>query len=670
MEKLLLISNDPLLTPYEKKITEWHELALSKEKQLTGAKMLLSDFSNGYLYFGLHRTSTGWVFREWAPNASKMYLIGEFSGWQEKEDFLLQKKAKGVWELQLAADILKHGMLYRLSVHWPGGRGDRIPAWTRKTHQDTQTNIFNAQVWDTWGHYQWKHKSPIGNIKHPLIYEAHVGMATEEEKVGSFVEFKNNVLPHIVKAGYNTIQLMAIQEHPYYGSFGYHVSNFFAVSSRFGTPEELKELIDEAHGLGLAVILDIVHSHAVKNEIEGLGNLDGSKSMYFHINQRREHVAWDSLCFDYGKNEVLHFLLSNCKYWLEEFKFDGFRFDGVTSMLYYDHGLSRNFTSYRDYFDGNQDVDAIVYLMLANKLIHQVNKDAITIAEEMSGMPGLGAPFANGGIGFDYRMAMGTPDYWIKIIKELPDEKWNVSAMYYELTNRRNDERTIGYVESHDQALVGDKTIIFQLLDKEMYYNMAKEKRNLLIDRGLALHKMIRLITATTAGAGYLNFMGNEFGHPEWIDFPRQGNNWSYKYARRQWSLVRDNTLCYQYLLDFDKAMITLIKQYDIFSEPYPYKIHENLEAQVLAYTRKDLVFIFNFNPTTSFTDYAIPIKGGKYRIILNTDFHEFGGQELVDANMTYFAIRDNETKTFFLKIYIPSRSALVLQLMPTKRLR
>jgi 1,4-alpha-glucan branching enzyme len=378
-------------------------------------------------------------------------------------------------------------------------------------------------VWNPGKEYLWIHHSPETAERTPLIYEAHVGMATEEPRTGSYNEFRQNILPRIRKAGYNTIQLMAVQEHPYYGSFGYHVSNFFAVSSRFGTPEELKALVDEAHGMGISVIMDIVHSHAVKNVLEGLGMFDGSPFQYFHAGPRREHVAWDSLCFNYGRNEVLHFLLSNCKFWLEEYHFDGFRFDGVTSMLYYDHGLSRDFTEYSMYYDGGQDEDAIVYITLSNKLIKSVKPAAITIAEEMSGMPGIATPLKNGGIGFDYRMAMGIPDYWIKIIKELPDEKWDVSAIFHELTQKRQDEKTISYAESHDQALVGDQTIIFRLIEKDMYFHMDKNSQSLIVDRGIALHKIIRMATASTAGGGYLNFMGNEFGHPEWIDFPREG---------------------------------------------------------------------------------------------------------------------------------------------------
>ena len=667
-----IIHQDPWLKPFQQIILSREERARQKEKELTGEKKLI-DFATGYLFFGLHKTKNSWIFREWAPNARKIYIIGEFTNWEENEEYRLTQKDFGNWEIKLPVNSIQHGALYRLSVHWENGKGSRIPSYARYVIQDKTTNIYNACVWSPEKQYIWKNidfRSPKNSL---LVYEAHIGMATEEEKTGTFEEFRKNVLPGIAKAGYNAIQLMAIQEHPYYGSFGYHVSNFFAVSSRFGRPEELKALIDEIHGYGIAVIMDLVHSHAVKNEIEGIARFDGTYYQYFHEGSRREHIAWDSLCFNYGKNEVLHFLLSNCKFWLDEYHFDGFRFDGVTSMLYLDHGLSRNFTSYDDYYDGNQDEDAITYLILTNKLIHQYNPDAITIAEEMSGMPGLGSTIKDGGFGFDYRLAMGTPDYWIKLIKEIPDEQWNVSQIYNELTNHRSEEKSISYTESHDQALVGDKTIIFRLTDKEMYFHMNKDDQNLIINRGIALHKIIRLITIATSGGGYLNFMGNEFGHPEWIDFPREGNNWSYKYARRQWSLMFNRSLKYHYLSDFDRDMVTIINEENCYSEPFPNKIVSHEGDQVLAFKRANLLFIFNFNPSVSFTDYGIPVDPAKYRIILNTDDKKFGGQGLVDQTLMYYPVNPGKQisqEQYFLKLYLPSRTALVFKQERSRQIR
>ncbi len=663
-----IVKNDPWLNPYEKIITRRHNYSMAKAKELTqNDRLTLSEFASGHDYYGLHKTTEEWIFREWAPNATNIFLIGEFNNWSKQESYKFKRIDNGNWELKLPINKLNHKDIYKLWIDWNGGGGERIPAYCKRVVQDAETHIFSAQVWEPETQYKFKVKNFVPNTSPLLIYESHVGMATAEEKVGTYNEFRENILPRVKSNGYNAIQLMAIQEHPYYGSFGYHVSSFFAASSRSGTPEELKELIDAAHEMGIAVIMDIVHSHAVKNEVEGIGRQDGTFEQYFHKDPaRRNHPAWDSLCFDYGKNDVLHFLLSNCKYWMEEFKFDGFRFDGVTSMLYYSHGLEESFTNYGDYYNENQDIDAITYLTLANKLIHEVNPNAISIAEEVSGMPGLALPVEQGGYGFDYRMAMNIPDFWIKTIKEKKDEDWHPTAIWWENTNRRADEKTISYVESHDQALVGDKTVIFRLIDADMYWFMSKlMSSSHKVDRGIALHKMIRLITSTTINGGYLTFMGNEFGHPEWIDFPREGNDWSYKHARRQWNLADDNNLKYHYLGDFDKEMIELIKSIPNFQSTPIIKLWDKDEDGVLAYMRDDLLFLFNFHPYKSYSDYGILAPEGEYEVVLNSDSLRFGGFGLIDEEMHHFTLHDklySSVNKGWLTTYLPARTAFVLK--------
>ncbi len=676
MKLLNILKNDQWLAPYAPAIEGRHEDALRKLKDLTAATGSLSDFANAHKYFGLHRQKDGsWVFREWAPNASAITLIGDFSGWKALPEYRLRRAGgglSGVWEGTFAADAIADGQLYKMLVEWPGGSGERIPAYATRVQQDPDTHIFSAQVHAPKRAFAWHDKGFEPDTAPLLIYECHIGMAQQTEGVGTYEEFRKNVLPRVAKDGYNAIQIMAIQEHPYYGSFGYHVSSFFAASSRFGTPEELKKLIDDAHKRGIAVIMDIVHSHAVNNENEGLGRLDGTVDLYFHSDAgKREHPAWDSLCFDYGKDEVIHFLLSNCKYWLEEYHFDGFRFDGVTSMLYYDHGLGKAFGSYADYYDGGQDTDAIVYLTLANLLIHQVKPKAITIAEEMSGMPGLAIPFKDGGIGFDYRMAMGIPDYWIKTLKEKKDEDWHPTSIFWELTNRRADEKTISYVESHDQALVGDKTVIFRLIDSKMYWHMMVGDTDADVARGMALHKMIRLVTLSTINGGYLNFMGNEFGHPEWIDFPREGNGWSYKYARRQWDLVDRQDLQYRFLNAFDNAMVELVSHIHNFQAKPIQKLWEKDDDQILAFMRGEYVFVFNFNPFKSFNDYGILAPAGSYTTVLSSDNPDFGGFGNVDESVTHFTVPDplyEPAGLGRLMLYLPARTAIVLRKRRTRK--
>lgn len=656
-----LVRDDIWLKPFEEAIINRIESAKNKERELAGNSSLY-EFASGYLYFGLHKTSDGWAMREWAPNATYIYLVGSFNNWEEQKKYAFQPVGHGIWELKLEPDDLHHGDLYALSMHWAIDAGKRVPAWANYVVQDPETHIFNAKVWYPDNKYQWKNDFN-GLTESPLIYEAHIGMAGEEETVHTYNEFREKILPRIKANGYNTVQLMAIPEHPYYGSFGYHVSSFFAPSSRFGTPDDLKCLIDDAHGMGMAVIMDIVHSHAVKNEVEGLGRYDGTRYQFFHEGGKGEHPAWDSYIFNYGKNEVLHFLLSNLKFWLEVFRFDGFRFDGVTSILYYDHGLGKSFTSYNDYFNGNVDQEATTYLTLANVLIKQVKANSISIAEDMSGMPGLAVPVDMGGMGFDYRMAMGVPDYWIKLIKEKSDDEWEMGDIFYSLISKRIDEKVVSYAESHDQALVGDKTLIFRLIDKEMYYSMRKDQPNMIVDRGIALHKMIRLATATTAGGAYLNFMGNEFGHPEWIDFPRQGNAWSYKHCRRLWSISEDPQLKFHWLYDFDKDMIAFIREHKLLTIPAVDLVLENNPDKVLAYHRGLFLFVFNFNPLQSFTDYGIPLGPGKYKIVLSSDSGRYGGYDRIEEDFPYYTLPvGGITSQHYLRLYLPARTALVLK--------
>ncbi len=660
-----ILERDPYLTPYENKIKFRLEKIREVENRLTAGKMSLIDFAAGHQYFGLHSEDRKWVFREQAPNASRIYLIGEMTDWKERESFALRRITEdGTWELLLPKKAMKHGMLYRLKMVWAGGTGDRIPTYAKRVVQDPETLIFNAQVWEPPSAYKWETDPFYFSGGTPFIYEAHIGMAQEKEGVGTFNEFRENILPRIVKAGYTVIQLMGIQEHPYYGSFGYHVSNFFAVSSRFGTPEDFKKLVDAAHHSGLAVIMDIVHSHAVNNEVEGLSRFDGTLYQFFHEGPRGLHIAWDSRCFDYYRHNVLHFLLSNCRFWLDEYRLDGFRFDGITSMLYHHHGLGKPFTSYDQYFDESVDEDALFYLALANRLIHEINPGALTIAEDISGMPLLALPSGDGGIGFDFRLAMGVPDYWIKLIKEMRDEEWPMSALWYELTNRRHDEKTIGYAESHDQALVGDKTLIFRLIDADMYTAMCIGDDNIRVDRGMALHRMIRFITIATAGNGYLNFMGNEFGHPEWIDFPREGNGWSYFHARRQWHLVDDPNLKYQLLADFDRDMISFAKEFMLFEDSRPQILHEHSDDKVIAFQRSGLIFVFNFHPTCSHVDYRFRAPEGKYRMIFESDSVSYGGNGRLRVGQLHETFKKNNGQQAhdLVSLYLPTRTALVLQ--------
>jgi 1,4-alpha-glucan branching enzyme len=659
---LPIVKEDSWLEPYAHEINERFKLYERARKEIEEVEGSLLNFAKGHYYYGINfdPEKKGWTYREWAPNAHRLFLTGDFNGW-DRYSHPLERNKSGDWELFLPYEEYKstfvHGSKVKVHVQAGNGSHDRIPAYIRKVIQDPKTYDFSGQVW-TPEPFEWTDSSfnRSENFRQPVIYECHVGMALEFERVGTYREFADNILPRIKEGGYNAIQMMAIMEHPYYGSFGYHVSNFFAPTSRFGTPEDLKFLVNKAHGMGITVIMDIVHSHAVKNFAEGLNEFDGSDSQYFHRGGRGYHEGWDSKLFDYGKWEVKKFLLSNTRYWLEEFHFDGYRFDGVTSMLYFHHGHT-SFVHYDKYFN-DVDWDAVTYLQLANAVIHEFKKDTISIAEDVSGMPGLCRRPEEGGLGFDFRLGMGIPDFWIKTLKEKKDEDWDIYELWGVLNNRRYKEKTIAYAESHDQALVGDKTIAFWLMDKEMYFQMSVDDPNLVIDRGIALHKMIRLITISLGGEGYLNFIGNEFGHPEWVDFPREGNNWSYQYARRQWSLVDREELKYKYLANWDKAMIRIIKESKILETSETKQINMDAPNKVIVFEKNKLIFIFNFSTGNSIFGYKFwAPEAGSYRIILNSDRAECGGFGRVDDTIDYPTDKDQN-----LSVYLTNRTALVLK--------
>lgn len=666
-----LIKLDPLLKPYATQLRQRYARYLQRKSEIEDADLqgggILGQISQGHRYFGFNPCGTGIYYREWAPAAHALSLIGDFNGW-DRGAHPMTRDEWGVWHIFLP-DGLPHGSRLKVHVVSELGPRDRIPAYIQRVVQE-QDGAFVGQYWHPPEPYRWRHdaparlkSAPTGRPEGLRIYEAHVGMAQDAEKVGSFTEFTRNILPRIKALGYNAVQLMAIMEHPYYASFGYHVSNFFAVSSRFGTPEALKHLIDTAHGMGLLVIMDLVHSHAVKNFDEGLNRFDGTEHHYFHTGAKGIHTAWDSRCFDYRQYEVLRFLLSNIRYWLETYRFDGFRIDGVTSMLYRDHGLGRKFTGYGDYFNAQVELDAIAYLMLANELVHAINPNAISIAEEVSGMPGLARPTEEGGLGFDYRLAMGIPDYWIRLLKEKADEDWHLGDIYGMLLDRRTGEKHIAYVESHDQGIVGDKTLAMQLMDAELYEKMSIFVESPIIARGIALHKLIRLLTFSLGGEGYLNFIGNEFGHPEWIDFPRAGNNDAYRYARRQWHLVDNGNLRYQHLNAFDAAMQQLDAQFQLLTDTDVQFLFIHEEAKQLVYTRGGLVFVFNFHATTSYRDWRIPVpQPADYRVVLNTDDIGYGGQGNVTADARYpWQNVSMKGQPQSIQMYVPARSAQVL---------
>lgn len=625
---------DPALEPYRQFLLRRNRSFTAEMERITGHFGSLRAYADLHKNLGVHLVKNAqgnlvWRLREYMPQAEAVWLTTERLNFQRHASYRYQPRGNGIFELVLPQDALAHGVYMELRVQAKGvlsGEGSqalpfrRVPAFAQWVEQDkTVPAQWCARLWAPQQAYRFRHRRPAAQ-SFPRIYEAHVGMAQPAlehhgESVGTYEDFTRRILPRIKADGYTAVQLMGILEHPLYRSFGYQVSSYFAPSSRYGTPDQFKELVDEAHALGLAVILDITHGHACPNTEQGLARYDGSR--YFFS---EKYNQWGTPSFDYSLEMTRRFLLSNCRYWLEEFRVDGFRFDAVGNMLYHDHGVDDDFSHVGRCFYGKdgeprEDVDGELYLCLANALCHELHHGAVTIAEEFSGMPGLTSAPAEGGLGFDYRFAMGIPDYWAKCIEAQRD----MGSLWYEMTNHRPYDRTISYVECHDQCINGDDAMIWRMLGDGMYQYMSVFTDNWNISRGLAFYRLMRLITFATADAGYLNFMGNEFGHPEWLD--------AENYAHRQWHLAEREDLKYAGLAAWDKAqMIGLAARYpeDFRQAPLFRFIHE--QDRLLAFERGSLLFAFNFHELNARQDMTFAVTPGKYVELLSSDELHFAG--------------------------------------------
>lgn len=600
-------------------------------RRIVAAEGSLHDFcfANGLCRFGLQRAAGGWRYREWAPAASACSLVGDFNGWDVTRH-PCRAGSDGVYSCFVPdADGLRTGDKYKVALMVRSAAGivrriDCVPAWAARTMQDPFTGtVYALASDDQLLAYPWRHPRPTADHHAggggelgatPLrIYEVHVGISASQPIVAGWSHFREHVLPRVAALGYTALLIIAAQEHGYYASFGYQVTSFFAPPSRFGTPAELQALIDAAHGLGLRVLLELVHSHASSNAAEGLSGFDGSLlegGGYFLAGSDGWHAEWGTRMFDFGKLEVLRFLLAQLCWYAECYRCDGFRFDAVSAALYRHRSLGGAGTferGYAEYYDGSLDVAALTYFKVANYLVHElVSPPLLTIAEEYSGLPGLCAPVMHGGVGFDYRQAMGLPPLWQRLCATLCSDEGgdaggsvgsdaaggdasggvggdaasdvdgdvcdgrsatrgapgriDMGALVASMCSRRSEERRVAYVECHDQSIVGGQSLAFRCMGAEMYGGMSRlvGPPSVAVARGMALHKLTRLLACALGGEAYLNFIGNEWGHPEWVDLPREGNGHSCDRARRRWDLADDPLLRYGELQAFDAAMHAL----------------------------------------------------------------------------------------------------------------
>lgn len=572
------------------------------------------------------------------------------------------RKGRKSW-LKKYMPAISHGSRYRVYFNTPNGALERVPAWATYVLPDSDGNQYYAVHWEPPPEdvYKWKNKRPKVP-KSFRIYECHVGISGIEQKISSFNEFISKVLPHIKNAGYNAIQLIGVIEHRDYSSVGYKVTNLFAVSSRFGTPNDFKHLVDEAHGLGLLVFLDIVHSYSAADELVGLSLFDGSNDCYFHTGKRGHHKYWGTRMFKYGDVDVLHFLLSNLKWWVVEYQIDGFQFHSLSSMMYTHNGFATFTGEMEEYCNQYVDKDALIYLILANEMLHELHPDIITIAEDATFYPGLCEPTSQGGLGFDYWVNLSVSEMWLWLLENAPYQEWNMNKIVSVLVNnQQSHEKMLLYTENHNQSISGGRSFAEIILRKFKEQPFGSEDVTFRVS---SLHNMVKLITFSISGSAYLNFMGNEFGHPNRVEFPMPSNNYSFNFANRRWDLLLEGV--HNNLFKFDMDMMRMDEHEQILSRGLPKVHHVNDFNMVISYIRGPLLFICNFHPEISHKMYIIGVEeAGEYKVILNTDEISYGGHgELKDDQ--YLQRTSNKRADGYrisLEVTLPRRSAQVYKL-------
>ncbi|CED82984.1 1,4-alpha-glucan branching enzyme/starch branching enzyme II [Phaffia rhodozyma] len=594
-----LIDQDPDLENWD-----WYLNARFKHFQQSLEKLKtiypggLDEFSSGYLKMGLVlHDDNSITYTEWAEGIIEASLIGDFNAFNPSAHLLKHEidehTGSSYWTIHLPVmengqPQIPLGSEVKIRITLPSGESlDRFPAWVLRATQSQNPPevLFRARI---------ERLPPIYNGARPLaprtpkIYEAHIGAATSKpHAIGTFEEFEKNVLWRVKAGGYNTLQLMGIMEHPYYASYGYQVSSFFAVSSRFGSIASLTSLIDAAHKQGIRVILDVVHGHSCTNDMESLNMFNGTRGMYFSEDSKGDHPIWGT-------------------------------------------AVNQSWTgNYGQYFSSDTDHAGVEYFMLANHIIKTLFPFVTTIAEDTAGFPTLALSTDIGGLGFDYRLTLGPAYHLFHLLKTEPDDaNWSVRDIVASLGNRRLQlgEKTIAFVESHDQCIEGGKTMSQWLFDDEIYTQMSVfQTPTPKVERAMALHKMLRLMVFAFAGEGYMNFMGNEFGHPEWLVFPSVQNGFHTTHCRRQWDLADfSRDLRYRDLARFDREMLEAEERGQWGSAELGHVWTQDEDSRLVVFTRANHLFIFNWNTKLPAKDDNLPIPEpwaleGQYRIELST---------------------------------------------------
>lgn len=569
-----------------------------------------------YRKFGAHpviyKGTTGFYFAVWAPSAEEVCVIGSFNEWnRESHKMNVRWDGSGIWELFIPE--VKEGTLYKFFIRANGGfeaeKADPF-AFYSESAPGTASIAF-------WRNYKWNDDEWMANRAaiHPLtkplsFYEVHLGSwrKSGDNRFLSYIELANQLPAYCKEMGFSHVELMPVMEHPFFGSWGYQITAYFAPSSRFGTPQEFMYLIDQLHQQEIGVILDWVPSH-FPNDAHGLYKFDGSH-LYEHPDPRKGfHPDWNSYIFNYGRNEIRSFLVSNATYWLEMFHADGLRVDAVASMLYLDY--SRNHGEWEpNEFGGRENLDAIHFLQEFNNTVHTFHPDVITIAEESTAYPGVTQPTAINGLGFDLKWMMGWMNDTLQYFSKEPVHRsYHHSQITFSLVYAFSEKFLLPL--SHDEVVYGKGSLI-----KKMPGDQWQQFANLrLLFSYMYFHPGAKLV-----------FMGGEFA---------QSNEWRHDFSL-DWHLLADKH--HQGIQSIVKRLNALYREEPaLYERQFGWEGFEWIDTNdhknsVLSWVRKgtsdkdDLVIVANFTPTVQH-NYRVGVpQRGTYQEIFNSDEAEYGG--------------------------------------------
>jgi 1,4-alpha-glucan branching enzyme len=597
---------------------------------------------------------TGVHFAVWAPNAEAVSVIGDFNEWNRHANPMQHFDPNtGIWSAFIGG--VGEGTTYKYSITPPHGGGTLEKAdpyaFQSEIRPSNASKVYNLDGY-TWNDGDWlKKRKELNHYEAPIsIYEVHLGswMRRLDNEWMTYRELAPLLIQHLKQTGFTHVELLPITEFPYDGSWGYQATGYFAPTSRYGTPQDLRYLIDQLHQNDIGVILDWVPAHFPKDG-HGLGYFDGTH-LYEHADPRQgQHPDWGTLIFNYGRNEVRNFLISSALFWLEQFHIDGLRVDAVASMLYLDYGRKVG-EWLPNRYGGRENLEAIAFLQELHHVLNQEYPDVITFAEESTAFPRVTHSVADGGLGFTFKWNMGwMHDVLDYFAREPVFRRWHHHQLTFGMWYQYSENYLLPF--SHDEVVHLKKSMLDKMPGDEW-----QKRANLRVLYGLQLgHPGKKLL-----------FMGSEFG---------QWREWA-ETRSLDWELVGQPA--HRQLLDYTSALFTAYREegalhrYDSRPEGMQWLDCDSAESCIISWIRRGndadrpLIFILNLTPEPK--AYKVPLpQESQWTVLINSDDERFGGSN-VDPELQQPVEGEHMGQPWSLPLRLPPLAALILAEVPGSR--